>query len=316
MTRRTFSRTLLLVVVSLLAAGSLMGQESVSECDFALDGDAPAHKIGRTRRAPNETPALTVTVTVGPAFFKPGPMKALARALNRRFCKDRTIEGIIVDDQRADAKWNPIHLPELHASAIRGSYFLDRDNGKEYIAFSNARGRGFDEFLSLAPTSEQPTPRTYTNAYRNTNYGYSVVVPTSLVGTSTVPKEREGGINIPLPGGESRYIWVGATENTFQFSSLWWATNFQRLWMEIDGATILSFNRNPHYRLGKFKGVRLTVRYKVPGSTTVMVKDFVLALQEKKEEVGTLYRVEMGSTEQDYARDKKLFEQLVRSWRS
>jgi hypothetical protein len=247
-------------------------------------------------RAPNETPALTVYVTVGPASFKPALMRALGDTLNQRFCKDRTIEAIIVDDHRASSEWDPFHLPELYTAAVRGSYILDRDSGKEYIAFSNAKGRGFDEFVSLEPTSEQPTPRTYTNSYQNLNYGYSVVVPRSLVGRSTVPKEIEGGINISISSDQNRYVWVGATENSFHFSSLWWASGFQRLWIEAEGSTILGFTRDPHFRLGNLKGTRLTVRYKNPGSDKVLVKDFVLALKSKKDDVDTLYRVELGST--------------------
>lgn len=304
------------MIVSLLAGGSVMGQRSLSECEVIPDKEVPAYKIGPTLRRPNKTPALTLYVTVGPASFNPASMRALGHALNQRFCKDRTIEAIIVDDNRATTVWDPIHVPELYAGAVRGSYFLDRDSGKEYIAFSSVRGRGFDEFVSLAPPNEQPTPRTYRNAYRNSNYDFSVVVPTSLVGTSTVRKEDEGGISIPLSTGGNRYIWVGATENSFHFSSLWWATSFQRLWIELDGSKIVSFTKDPHYRLGNLNGTRLIVRYKVVGSDTVMVKDFVLAFKTVKGEIETLCRVELSSTEQDYAKDKKLFEQLVRSWRS
>lgn len=312
----TLSRAVLLMLVSLLAGGSLMGQRSLSECEVIPDKEVPAYKIGPLRRKPNETPALLLYVTVGPASFKTASMRALGHALNQRFCNDRTIEAIIVDDNRATSEWDPVHVPELYAAAVRGSYLLDRDSGKEYIAFSSARGRGFDEFVSLAPPDEQPTPRTYTNAYRNPNYGFSVVVPTSLTGTSTVPEDREGGINIPLTTGGSRYIWVGATENTFNFSSLWWATSFQRLWIELDGSKIVSFTRDPHYRLGNLNGTRLTVRYKVAGSSTVMVKDFVFAFKTVNGEPKTLFRVELRSTETDYAKDKRIFEQLVKSWRS
>lgn len=305
----------MLVIVSLQVSGSSMGQ-NVSECDVIPDQDAPAYTIGRTRRAPNEMPALTLLVTVKSGSYNPVSMRALGRTLNRTFCNDRTIEAIIFDDERAITKWDPIHLPELHAGSVRGSYLLDRDNGKEYLAFSNARGRGFDEFVSLGPNTEQPTPRTYANSYRNPNYAFSVVIPTSLAGTSTVPKEDECGINIPLSLDQHRYLWVGATDNSFQFSSVLWAVTFQRSWIEAEGATILSFTRDPHYRLGNLNATRLTVRYQLSGSAIVMVKDYVLALKQKKDEIGTLYRIEMGTTEQEYAQDKKIFEQLVRSWRS
>ncbi|HEV8431030.1 MAG TPA: hypothetical protein VGQ41_24210 [Pyrinomonadaceae bacterium] len=316
MTQNSFWKTLVFALVVLGTSASLMGQSSVDECDAAQDRDTPIYKVVRTRRASDETPALTLFVKVQPAFFNADAMRGLGRALNRRFCKDRTIEAIIVDDERAATKWDPFHVPELYESAIRGSYFLDRESGKEYVAFSNARGRGFDEFVSLGPTTQQPSPRTYTNAYQNLKYRYSLVVPASFAGTSTVPKEDERGINIAISSDQNRYIWVGATENVFQFSSLWWATTFQRFWIEADGSKIVSFAREPHYRLGYLKGTRLTVRYKRPGADKVLVKDFVLALKSNKNDVGTLYRVEMASTEKDYNSDKKTFEQIAKSWRS
>lgn len=315
MTQNAFWKSLVFAILVFGTNASLMGQESLSECDVARSDNAPVYAVGRTRRAADETPTLTLFVTVQPSVLNVDAMRGLGRALNRRFCKDRTIEAIIADDERAATKWDPFHLPQFYAAAIRGSYFLDRDSRKEYVAFSTARGRGFDEFLNLGPTDEQSPNRTYTHAYQNVKYGYSVVLPTSFVGTSNVPKDREGGINISLSSGTNRYIWVGATENSFRFSSLRLATIFQQAWVQAEGATIIGFTQDPHYRLGNSKGTRLTVRYKIAGSDEIMVKDFVLALKRKKEDVGTLYRLEMGSTEKAYREDKKIFDQIVRSWR-
>jgi hypothetical protein len=315
MTRSAFWKTLILAIVSLQASASLMAQDAPFECDVTGFNAAPVYKIGRTRRAPDETPALTLLLAVQPAIFNADAMRGLGRALNQRFCRDRTIEAIITDDERAATKWDPFHLPEFYAGAIRASYFLDRNSGQEYIAFSNARGRGFDEFINLARTEEQSTSRTYTGRYQNAKYGYSVVLPDSLAGTSSVPKEREGGISISLSSATNRYIWVGATENSFHFSSLSSATFFQKAWIEADGARILSFNRDRNYRLGNRKGTRLTVTYTVPNSSEIMIKDFVLALKTKQEEVGTFYRLEMATTQKDYTADKKVFEHIIRSWR-
>ena len=52
---------------------------------------------------------------------------------------------------------------------------------------------------------------------------------------------------------------------------------------------------------------RLRDEHGYSGGITI-VKDYVLALKDKKDEIGTLYRVEMGTTEQEYAQDKKIFE--------
>ncbi len=40
-------------------------------------------------------------------------MMALAGELNRRFCAERRIEALIMDDHRAASVWDPIHSPEL-----------------------------------------------------------------------------------------------------------------------------------------------------------------------------------------------------------
>lgn len=302
-------------LITLYPVFSHAAQGSASECVSTREPETPQYQVGRTLRTTTKTPQLILYVALDPAALKPGPMRALGRALNRQFCKDATIEATIVDDVRAASKWDPFHVPELYGSAIRGSYYLDRAKGKEYIAFSNARGRGFDEFINLQSADAQPAPRSYRDVYKNAQYGYSVAIPASLMGTAAVPKEREGGINISLSTKNDHYIWVGATENIFRFSSLQWAIDFQRAWIEADGSQVLSFTEDTTYRLGKLKGTRLTVRYKPSKSEQIMVKDFVLALTCERNAVGTLYRIEMTTSQDQYVQDRKLFESVVRSWR-
>jgi hypothetical protein len=303
-----------LQILVVLVLSQLAGAQELSECGPSRV-EAPPYSVDRSVNPSGGSPELYLAITLDRQFLRPDSMRAFGRALNERFCRNRTVEASIFDDRRGATEWDPFHVPQLYATALRGEYFLDRETGKEYITFSTTRGRGFDEFINLGPTAEPLPVRTYTGAYKNRKYRYSVRIPPSLVGASTVPEELEGGINVSLSSGAGHYIWVGATENTYYFSALWWAIGFQRAWIEWDGAKVLSFTQSKRYRLGKLQARRLTVRYKEAGSDQVLVKDFLLALRNRKEEIGTLYRAEMMTTEGKYAEDRKTFERIVKSWR-
>lgn len=304
---------LLELVALLLALSQLAASQELSDCGPS-GVEAPQYSIGRHLREPDR---LYLEVVVDRQSLRRDSMRALGQALNRRFCKDKIIEATVFDDLRIATDSDPFHFPEVYGSAIRGEYFLDRGAGKENITFSNERWRKFDEFIDLAAGTADTAPRSYTGPYRNQNYRYSVAIPRSLTGTSTVPRQVEGGINISLPSGDGHYIWLGAAENRWQFSRLWIAVMFQRGWIEKEGSQILSRKQNTRYRLGSLKATRLTIRYKPSGSDQVMVKDFLLALrQPRRDEIGTLYRVEMTTSESKYIEDRKVFERVVKSWRT
>ena len=114
------------------------------------------------------------------------------------------IRAVIVDDYRAATIWEPIHLPEFYAPAERGDYYLDRVTGEEYVEFSTKRGRGVDQFIKLGTNANPVASRTYERAYRNSNFGYSALIPSPFKGKTEVPAALEGGVLLSLSSDPAR----------------------------------------------------------------------------------------------------------------
>lgn len=298
-----------------LTIASVWSQQKPPDCDGgSRDSAAPQYKIGRNAhlRDPNER--LFLAVSVEPKFFTKASMTALAGELNRRFCGERRIEALVMDDNRAASVWDPIHSPELYEPAQRARYYLDRLTGEEHIEFSTKRGRGSDVFVDLGTKWNPVESRTYSGKYRNHNFGYSAQIPSPLSGVSEVPRALESGILLALSPDRDRYIWLGAGYNTARFSSLRWAREFRLGWLRNEGATIQRVTRRP-IQLGRLRAERVIVRYKSPGSDSIRIEDFVIALKPQPDEDGIIYQIEMRTSEADYATDVESFHQIARSWR-
>lgn len=196
------------LLMVLFAIAALRSQQKPPDCDVSLrDPQAPGYKIGHNAHLHDKTERFFLAVSVEPKFFTRASMKALAGELNRRFCGERRIEALIMDDHRAASVWDPIHSPELYEPAERGRYYLDRLTGEEHIEFSTKRGRESDVFVDLGTKRTQVESRTYSGSYRNHNFGYSAQIPPPLNGVSEVPNAIESGILLALSPDRERYIW-------------------------------------------------------------------------------------------------------------
>lgn len=310
-----FTRGACVLSAVLFTIASVWSQQKPPDCDGgSREFAAPEYQIGRNAhlRDPNER--FFLAVSVESKFFTRASMMALAGELNRRFCAERRIEALIMDDHQAASVWDPIHSPELYQPAERAQYYLDRVTGEEHIEFSTKRGRGSDVFVDLGTKQNQVESRTYSGKYRNHNFGYSAQIPPTLNGVSEVPNALESGILLALSPDRARYIWLGASYNTARFSSLRWATELRLEWLRNEGALIQGVTRRP-IRLGRLRAERVIVRYKSPGSDSIRIEDFVIALKPQPDEDGIIYQIEMRTSEASYATDIESFHQIARSWR-
>jgi len=313
---RTIAGANCLIISCFLIAGlPTYAQNTTRVCpNLPRESLAPEYQIGRKTPSMKEPNGFLLFISVLPQYFTPEHMSALGRQLNRDFCQQQMIRAIIVDDHRAATIWEPIHLPEFYAPAERGEYYLDRATGEEYVEFSTKRGRTVDQFIKLGTNVNPVASRTYERAYRNNNFGYSAVIPFPLKGKTEVPADLEGGVLISLSSDPSHYIWLGANYNTARFNSLQQAMNSYLDWLKNDGAKILAVSRRRAH-IGRLRAERITVRYKSDSETT-WTKDLLLAIKIQQDEEGTIFQIEMNTTDADYSRDRIVFDEIVQSWRS
>jgi hypothetical protein len=124
---------------------ALVGQ--TVKCRVEKDGTRPPkYSTGWHAYSSNGTPrTLFLAISVDPGHFRRADMVALARTLNRVYCKEPRLVVAVLDDHRAARAFSPTTETEWFQKHIRGYYDLDRDARKETISFSTEPGKPRDE---------------------------------------------------------------------------------------------------------------------------------------------------------------------------
>ncbi len=104
------------------------------------------YEVGRVIRNSNEPHEVTVILSVDAQHFNRDDMIRLAAQLKADFPNAPILSGEILDDRNIADNYVPAgDMYRLFYKARRAFYSLNRKTGKEYIEFSSARGKPFNE---------------------------------------------------------------------------------------------------------------------------------------------------------------------------
>ena len=104
------------------------------------------YEVGRVIRNSNEPHEVTVIISVDSQHFNRDDMVRLASQLKTDFPNAPILSGEILDDRNIADNYVPAgDMYRLFYKARRAFYSLNRKTGKEYIQFSTARGKPFNE---------------------------------------------------------------------------------------------------------------------------------------------------------------------------
>jgi len=144
MTPRPYNITLTLCILGFaVLAGA---QERAVKClPNSTAQKAPEYRIGVAGHSIKEACELYIFISVDPGHFVREDMLALANRLNQDFCYEKRLTAVIVDDDYAAR--HPMRNTKVYRDAERGRYHLNRDSREQYIKFSTARGKPWNEVV-------------------------------------------------------------------------------------------------------------------------------------------------------------------------
>jgi hypothetical protein len=164
----------------------------------------------------------------------------------------------------------------------------------------------------LVPKSLLQEPRSeWKGHYVNEPYTYSLEIPEGLTGYAEVPPAPLHGFGIPLGEAPQSYLYVGGEANAYDYEVSVDAALAHLRYMRQDNKAVESATIS-QARLGRLPAVSLTINYTCPGSSTRYVRSSVFALSPRK---GWLYEVTLYSVAKHYDRDRKVLNQILRSWK-
>lgn len=115
------------------------------KCAAEEVSNAPEYKIGKVWPTGTKPVEKYLLISIQPDDFTKDKMIALARQLNRQFCKEKRFGVIVFDDYVAARYVTYLSITKDLEKAQRGFYHIDRKKRSEYIQFSSARGKPLDE---------------------------------------------------------------------------------------------------------------------------------------------------------------------------
>ena len=174
---------------------------------------------------------------------------------------------------------------------------------------------------SLAQNNaEQPCPnnKPSTGNYRNLHHGFSIIIPAGLKGYSTSYLCNSAGdkCNCPIDHGRRIPLAIDAKIDVFAFYD---PMDFEFFPPNAEHNEMLDLRREKHvsqvkrlrsgwFRLGDVKGYRYAIQFR--RDKKMFVSDNVVVLFEK-----VVYDLRLHTSAERYETDKKLFEEILASWR-
>jgi hypothetical protein len=158
--------------------------------------------------------------------------------------------------------------------------------------------------------SDQPAWR---QAYANGVYGYRIAIPAGRVAYGSAPPAPNHGVGMVLDGPSRGYVWVDGGYNVYDgvASARDYLDMLERPVRAGDAApeTVLDLHRRA-LRLGGHAGVLQVKRYRCGHDGPVHVEHKAVAIRD-----GVVYTVGLETTQTADARDVRVFESVVASWR-
>ncbi len=172
-------------------------------------------------------------------------------------------------------------------------------------ATANARG----EFCGTQPPAgfDQPPNHRYTGRYLNQPYGYSVDIPAPL-GAYAKSGGPERGFGLVLSWLPRAYLSVDAAYDVYYDIT---ADGVHRRDLNaIRLHDLVLEDQATSYSIAHAAGGRYVTRVQCAGDAQVYIHDDVIVVRNRE-----IYRLNLQSLPQRYARDVKVLEAIVRSWR-
>lgn len=162
-----------------------------------------------------------------------------------------------------------------------------------------------------APQAFQQEPGAgFQGTYANKAWGYSIMIPSGLVGSNNSAGPQHG-FGIVLGPGKQRYIYVNGEANSLELSDPADAAIKELEYLIQDKRKITSATITP-VRLGRLRGVQLVVAYSCPVSTERHILASVFAIGPGG---SPLYEVTLYSLANQYKNDRALLDQMLKSWK-
>lgn len=161
--------------------------------------------------------------------------------------------------------------------------------------------QGFDD--TAAPRLTGPT--------YNPKYGYSVVIPKGLVGHSADASAPYHGFGIVLSWDPRSYLYVDGTYNSLESESLEDVEAQYLSWLKEASGKIISV----HHRVVKLGGLRArrnVARHPCPNLSGDFIDDYTFAFSKNKD---IIYTVALLTTHERYKKDKRVLEELLKTWK-
>lgn len=169
--------------------------------------------------------------------------------------------------------------------------------------------------LCLNTDSFTQTERIHGGYYRNKEYGYSIVIPSTLLGTGDPAPLPHHGVKITLDSGSSAYLWVEGTYDAGPWADLNEAIDTYLEWLKQGNKEVTPL-RLESISLDGLSALRSIARYKDSSTGQSMIQDIILTIRQRKKETGIVYTLGLKTPESRYARDKKIFEETINSWKA
>lgn len=155
--------------------------------------------------------------------------------------------------------------------------------------------------------------------YEDYVYGYSVEIPSGMVGLGPTPPAPQHGFGIDLdnprstawgrgPEFPNSYVSVDGSHNSMEYAGPEDAVNYRLSFLREKGRNVRVLTREGTH-LGGLPAVRVVARYERDG--VEMVSDEIVAFAE---EASPVYTLSLSTPLAKYERDRPVLEALRRGW--
>lgn len=153
--------------------------------------------------------------------------------------------------------------------------------------------------------------REYRGAYENKAYGYSVVIPSNLVGYDGVNPFYQHGFGMFLGEEPQSYVFVNGEPNSLEFARPVDAASQFLKYLGKDGNTVES-SKITESRLGRLKAALVVATYTCPGTTQRYMMASLVAISPDK---SNLYEVTLYARADRFKEDRTVLDALAKSWK-
>ena len=171
----------------------------------------------------------------------------------------------------------------------------------------HAQGR--DSFCGrgLPPGFEAAAQRARSGRYVNPAYGYSVEIPAGLTAVVSLASPQRGFV-VPLSDSPLAYLRVDAAYDAYY--DITPAGVHQRDLNTIRLHDAVLGDEAAAESLSRERGGRFSVRLQCRGDVDIVVHEAVIVVRRRE-----IYRLDLQSTPERLAKDRRQLDAMVRSWR-